>query len=543
MENNKKKIDTELKLLDCTLRDGGYYNNWNFSKSEIQNYINSIHSTGIKYVELGFRFSEKRKIKGLTAYTDKSLIKNLKFPKQMHFGIMINAGNLISKNRFHFGTLKKLVNKNNMKKLNFVRLACHEKEVFHLVKCFKYLNKNKLNIFVNLMQISEISFESLKKILNFLKKNKIKHLYLADSLGCLTSSQLQKIISFIKRGWNFEIGLHAHDNLNRALKNSLLAIKNDVKWIDSTITGMGRGPGNLRTENILNYSKKHEITKKFLMSKSFFQSLKKKYNWGPNIYYKFAAKKKIHPTYIQKILSDKRYKKKEYFEIIKALSRFNTRLFNPNKLVNSSYFLSSNLKGSWFPNKIIKNKDVLILGPGKNLQKNKNKIEKLIRKKKFFVISLNTFSSIDERLIHLRVLCHPLRLTSEKIKLKKINCKFVIPISSFTSRFRKSIDINKDNIYDYGISLREKNQVLVKENYCILPYPLAIGYALSIAVAGKAKTTTLAGFDGYDKSDSQSDNTEEIFNLFNKKYFKKKINSLTKTKYKFLSFKDKYEKN
>ena len=75
MKNNRKKLNTEIKLLDCTLRDGGYYNNWNFSKSEIQNYINNIYSTGIKYVELGFRFNENKNIKGLTAYTDKHLIK------------------------------------------------------------------------------------------------------------------------------------------------------------------------------------------------------------------------------------------------------------------------------------------------------------------------------------------------------------------------------------------------------------------------------------------------------------------------------------
>ena len=64
MKNSVKK-KMEFKLLDCTLRDGGYYNNWNFSKNEIQNYINNIQSTGIKYVELGFRFNEKKKLKGL----------------------------------------------------------------------------------------------------------------------------------------------------------------------------------------------------------------------------------------------------------------------------------------------------------------------------------------------------------------------------------------------------------------------------------------------------------------------------------------------
>ena len=74
----------------------------------------------------------KIKILKINAYTDKHLIKALKFPKHMNFGIMINAGNLISNGKFNFETLKKLVNKSNTQKLNFVRLACHEKKYFIL---------------------------------------------------------------------------------------------------------------------------------------------------------------------------------------------------------------------------------------------------------------------------------------------------------------------------------------------------------------------------------------------------------------------------
>jgi len=45
----------ELKILDCTLRDGGYYNNWDFSNSLINKYLKSMSSAGVEYVELGFR--------------------------------------------------------------------------------------------------------------------------------------------------------------------------------------------------------------------------------------------------------------------------------------------------------------------------------------------------------------------------------------------------------------------------------------------------------------------------------------------------------
>ena len=72
---NKKYI-----LLDCTLRDGGYYNNWDFNEINIQKYLNLINKTPIKYVELGFRFGEKLKLKGKTAYTDEKLLNHLSIP-------------------------------------------------------------------------------------------------------------------------------------------------------------------------------------------------------------------------------------------------------------------------------------------------------------------------------------------------------------------------------------------------------------------------------------------------------------------------------
>ncbi len=534
MKRNTNLILRKFNLLDCTLRDGGYYNNWNFSKSEIQNYINSIHSTGIKYVELGFRFNEKKKIKGLTAYTDQALINSLKLPAEMKYGLMINAGDLINNNKIDLITLKNLINQKNTNKISFVRIACHEKEILKLKECFTYLRKLGLKIFVNLMQISEISLSSLNRIVIFLRKSNIKYLYLADSLGCLTASKLKKIINTLNLEWKNEIGLHAHNNLKRALSNSLFAVKNNFNWIDSTITGMGRGPGNLKTEDIIKHTGQFKSTKKFKSTKSYFEKLKKKYKWGPNKYYKFAAEKKIHPTYVQKILSDNRYKQNEYFEILNSLSNLNSKIFNPSKLDNSTYFISDIKKeGAWNPKSVFKGKDILILGPGKNLKINKKKIEKIIKEKNFLVVSLNTFSSIREDLINLRVICHPMRLLSDIKKIKKLKSKFVMPLSSFTNRFKKNIKIKKKNIFDYGLNLKD-NQIIVESKFCLLPYPLAIGYAISLSIAGKSKSITLAGFDGYNKSDSDFDNSEELLSLFVKKYSKNKFASLTKSKFNFL---------
>ena len=96
---------------------------------------------------------------------------------------------------------------------------------------------------------------------------------------------------------------------------------------------------------------------------------------------------------------------------------------------------------------------------------------------------------------------------------------------------------NLKRIYDFGLQINENKDPEISKTNCLLPYPLAVGYALSISISGKAKSILLAGFDGYDRSDPEYDQTEEILAKFKKKYLKQKIMSLTKTRYKNLIFK------
>ena len=117
------------------------------------------------------------------------------------------------------------------------------------------------------------------------------------------------------------------------------------------------------------------------------------------------------------------------------------------------------------------------------------------------------------------------------------NSKFVIPFSSFSTNLKKSIKLKGKNFYDFGMIVKSEKSVIVKKTHCILPSPLAVGYALSLAIAGKAKTVKVAGFDGYEKSDPDFDITEQLIKSFVKKYYKKKIISLTKTKFNNLNYK------
>ena len=283
-------------ILDCTLRDGGYYNNWFFSKSFVRKYINIMSLVNINYIELGFRFLDKDKIRGPNAYTSDHYINSLVIPKKTKVGVMINASDFVGS----VYDIKKKINiifpnlKNS--RINFVRIACHSDEILKIGHIIKFLQKLDKQVMINIMQISEINHKNIKNICAFLKKNKISVLYLADSLGCLKPSIFTNIIKKFKKYWKDPIGVHTHDNINCALSNSIAAYKAGVKWIDGTVLGMGRGAGNVKTEDLITFFNKKKNKPLSNFSKKYLAPLKKKYNWGGNKYYKIAAINKVHPT-------------------------------------------------------------------------------------------------------------------------------------------------------------------------------------------------------------------------------------------------------
>ena len=117
MNNNK------INLLDCTLRDGGYYNNWFFNKELINEYLKVMDMIKIDYVEIGFRFLDKAKIKGPCAYSDEKFLRSLKIPENLKIGIMINASDFVGqKNIIDLAKKNFKIKKDSV--ISLVRIAC-----------------------------------------------------------------------------------------------------------------------------------------------------------------------------------------------------------------------------------------------------------------------------------------------------------------------------------------------------------------------------------------------------------------------------------
>ena len=500
--------------IDCTLRDGGYYNLWNFEESLVKKYLDSMDKLDIDFVEIGFRFLKDTSNLGLYASTTEKHLSKLKIPKRLKLATMINIGEF---NKLNLNNeLNKLFFPRKKSKISLVRIATHKNEIDIAIQASKILKKKGYLTAINLMQISEIKNYELSSILKKINKKYLDIFYFADSLGSLDQNQTTKICNIIKRFWKKPFGIHAHDNMEGALQNTVVSFKNGASYLDSTILGMGRGPGNTKTEllcSFLNTIKVKNYKLLFLTDivDDHFAKLKKKYMWGTNLYYYLSAKYKIHPTYIQNMLSEKRYEENEIMLAIENLKLQKCKSCNPTIYKNSKKFLSQT-KFNKVQNQIFKNKKILILANGPSLKKNMKKINNFIKKNKPIVISLNFIKDLKiGTKVNFLGICHPSRIISE-IKSIPSNIKLITPFSSFNKEL-KSLTKSFKKI-DYGLKIEDRNFNYFN-THCVLEKILVLPYILSFLYSSKVNSIYFAGLDGYENNKIHRRENNKILSKFN----------------------------
>ncbi len=532
--------DMSIKLIDCTLRDGGYYNNWDFSQELVTHYLQAMAALEVDFVEIGFRFVEDKGFKGGYAFSADDFISSLDIPVLLKdkIGIMVNGSDFLPKDKsekifdFQQKVLNKLFKNKADSPVTLVRIACHSHEFVACLPIATWLKDKGYLVGFNLMQISNCSESEIQQLAELASEYPIDVLYFADSLGSLDVEQTKKIIQTIKRVWNGELGIHAHDNMGQAITNTLQAIKEGVVWVDSTVCGMGRGPGNAQTEYLFlalsETMQKSNPTQLFELIRKYFKPLQIKYGWGINPYYYLAGKFGIHPTFIQEMMMDERFSDADIIAVIDQLKIDGGKKFSPDILSAARHFYVGEPRGGWHPASLIDGREVLILGAGASVLKHKKAIESYINKNKPFVMALNTQNIIAKDLVDARVACHPVRLLADCNEHLMLSQPLITPFSMLPHKIQKMLEPKE--LLDYGVQI-EEGCFDFGDNFCTLPTPLVAGYALAVASSGEASRILLAGFDGYSSGDSRRNEMDELFKSYLQSPKARPIISVTSTCY------------
>lgn len=522
-----------MKLLDCTLRDGGYYNSWDFSSELIEDYLSAMSSIKADYVELGLRSFNTDGFKGGCAYTTDEFISTLKIPKNLKLGVMVNASELLNDSSGIEAALNKLFCNAKESKIELVRVACHVHEFNEALPCANWLKSMGYAVGFNLMQVADRSLDELTQLARNASNYPLDVLYFADSMGSMSPEDTTNIVAAFKKGWSGALGIHTHDNMGQALANSIEAVNSGVDWVDGTVTGMGRGPGNVKTEYLVLAlehlrSKSVNITPLQVLIRTYFQSMQSECGWGSNPYYYLAGKYSIHPSYIQEMQGDSRYTDEDILAVIEHLKIVGGRKFNLSTLEAARHFYKGEPRGQWNPEDLIKGRDVLILGTGPGVSRHRASLEGFIDKKSPFVIALNTQISLKEELIDIRAACHPVRLLADCETHKKLPQPLVIPASMLPAELLK--ELSDKELLDYGIGVSNDGFVF-NANYCQLPASLVLAYALAMATSGGGKQIYLAGFDGYGADDPRRHEADNIFRAYRKTDKSLPLLAITPTRY------------
>lgn len=412
-------------LLDCTFRDGGYYTNWEFDDNLVRSYLRAVEQAGVDVVEIGYRALNNKSWSGYLFYTPDEYLNKVAINSTVKLAVMVDSGDIISEG------LDKALSffPASHEKISVVRVAAHKHEVEKSIPFLNELKKRGYQTCLNLMGFQQYTEIELKERLKTpLFNQSVDVLYFADSFGSMSIEDVRKSVSLLKRFWDKEVGFHAHNNQGAALSNALVAIEEGVEWIDSTVTGMGRGAGNLATEEILiqlsRQNAKYDPVPMMGIIHDYFEPLKRKESWGASIAYGIAALNGMHPTYIQKLYK-KDYSSKQMIDCLRYLvargaSKFNQDLF---KDAQNHIVLSSMSGSKRFP--FVEKKKVLLVGASAYKDSYKEEFKLLVESGDYFVISLND-QGIESKYIDLYVTINSRRFRESKDLYSSIREKVLL---------------------------------------------------------------------------------------------------------------------
>ena len=233
-----------MKILDCTLRDGGYYTNWDFDEKLVDVYIQSMNNLPIDYIEIGYRSTIKKGYLGEYFYLPLYVMERIKSETTKKLVVILDEKDVKKED------VKELLEP-SLNLIDMVRLAITPESLERAIELATDVKAMGFEVGFNVMYMS--NWKNQPAFLDLLPKiNGIAdYFYMVDSFGGVYPEDVKEIYNLVQSKINVPIGFHGHNNIELALINTLTAIECGATIVDATITGMGRGAGNLKTELLL----------------------------------------------------------------------------------------------------------------------------------------------------------------------------------------------------------------------------------------------------------------------------------------------------
>jgi 4-hydroxy 2-oxovalerate aldolase len=307
----------EIKVIDCTVRDGGLMNKWQFEDTFVKNVYNSLIEAGVDYMEIGYISSEKafsREEYGPWRFCAEDDLQRItgNGEKRIKLSAMADIGRIDCVD----------IPPKSESSLDMVRVACYVHQIDKAIALAHHCKDKGYETTINLMAVSTVGLRDLNEALEDLNKSQVPIIYLVDSFGAFYSEDIDTLSAkYFERMPNKTIGIHCHNNQQLAFANTISAIINGINFLDATLYGIGRGAGNCPLELLLSFLKNPKFKVRPLVQcieENIFPWAEK-IHWGYSVPYMVTGVLNQHPrTAMAHMESDAKNKVTDFFDAATA---------------------------------------------------------------------------------------------------------------------------------------------------------------------------------------------------------------------------------
>jgi 4-hydroxy 2-oxovalerate aldolase len=295
----------EIKVLDCTIRDGGLMNDHKFNHDFVRAIYQADSEAGVDYTELGYKASKRlyaRDQFGLWKFSDEEEIRRITGDKKSSVKISVMAD--AERTDYHTDILPK-----DKSVVDMVRVATYIHQIPTALDMIKDAHDKGYETAINLMAVSTVPDLELDNALEILCNSEVGTLYIVDSFGTFYAEQIQalmhKFIKFAKPAGK-EIGIHTHNNMQLAFANTIEAIILGANMLDASLAGLGRGAGNCPMELLLSFlhNPKFDLRPVLECVQQHVEPMREKLRWGFAIPYMITGYINQHPRTAMKFMEE-----------------------------------------------------------------------------------------------------------------------------------------------------------------------------------------------------------------------------------------------
>lgn len=531
-----------FRLLDCTLRDGGYINDWNFGHNTLINVFERITAAGIDFIEVGFldqrySFDINRSI-APTSHCINEIYGGLD-KKNTEIVGMIDYGTCdISQIQLCKDSI-----------LDGIRVIFKKQKKEEALSFCKELKALGYKVFSQAVSITSYNDEELNELINLVNEVRPYAVSIVDTYGLLHKNSLFHYYEVMNKHLAEDIGIgyHSHNNFQLGYANCIELMNKHGEskrelLLDGTIFGMGKGAGNAPTELLAmymneNYEKNYDINQILEAIDVNIMEIYRKTSWGYSMKFFISASNDCHPDYVSYLLNKKTLSVKSINDILKKIEENKKLLYDKEYIedlyVNYQKHECDDEHDYLVLSELFKEKKILVIGPGASIKEEEYKIKEYIKTDHPTIISINFIP--ESYLVDYLFLTNSKRYVQQATSINKYGSNIKIIATSNLTKSNGRFDYNLD--YE---SLIDREAVFMDNSFIML---------IKILLKMGVENISLAGFDGYSTEretnyfssimeyEFAKQKGEEINKYVNKmlKQFKKDIilNFVTSTVYKY----------